>query len=36
MLSEFKDNKNATETAKKISKFMVKLSLPTTKSESGF
>ena len=36
ILWEFKNNKNTTETAKKISSVMAKVPLLTTKSETGF
>ena len=36
MLWEFKNNKNATETAKKILMFMVKVLLLITKPETDF
>ena len=36
MLWEFKNNKNATETAQNICKFIPKVSLLTTTSETGF
>ena len=35
MLLEFKNNKDPTETAKKIVEFMAKMLLLTTKSETG-